>query len=135
MITPVTTVLDQWNSDSDAVAAGLEETRRVLETAELFWICTVRADGRPHATPLVAVWLDDALHFHTGSEEQKFANLRANPHVVLTTGCNQFQRLTATLTATAAANGKVSLSGKQHPRTLARHAATGDMSGLKSRRS
>ncbi len=92
MITPVTTVLDQWNSDSDAVAAEWEETRRVLETAELFWICTVRADGRPHVTPLVAVWLDDALHFHTGSEEQKFANLRANPYVALTTGCDQWDR-------------------------------------------
>jgi hypothetical protein len=60
MITPVTTVLDQWNSDSDAVPARWEETHRVLEGAELFWISTVRADGRPHVTPLVAVWLDDA---------------------------------------------------------------------------
>jgi len=59
----------------------------VLETAELFWITTVRADGRPHVTPLVAVWLDDALYFSTGETEQKALNLRANPHVVLTTGC------------------------------------------------
>jgi nitroimidazol reductase NimA-like FMN-containing flavoprotein (pyridoxamine 5'-phosphate oxidase superfamily) len=92
MITPATTTLDQWNSDSDAVPAGWEETLRVLETAELFWISTVRSDGRPHVTPLVAVWLDDSLHFHTGADEQKFANLRANPHVVLTTGCNQWDR-------------------------------------------
>jgi hypothetical protein len=92
MITPVTTNLDQWNSDSDAVPAGWEETLLALETAELFWISTVRPDGRPHVTPLVAVWLDSALHFHTGADEQKFANLRANPHVVLTTGCNQWDR-------------------------------------------
>jgi nitroimidazol reductase NimA-like FMN-containing flavoprotein (pyridoxamine 5'-phosphate oxidase superfamily) len=39
---------------------------------------------------LVAVWADEAIHFHTGAEEQKFANLRANPHVVLTTGCNRW---------------------------------------------
>jgi nitroimidazol reductase NimA-like FMN-containing flavoprotein (pyridoxamine 5'-phosphate oxidase superfamily) len=44
----------------------------------------------PHVTPLVAVWADGAIHFHTGAEEQKFANLRANPHVVLTTGCNRW---------------------------------------------
>ena len=44
-------------------------------------------DGRPHVTPLVAVWLDDALHFATGSSEQKAVNLRTNPHVVVTTGC------------------------------------------------
>lgn len=47
MITPVTSTLDQWNSDSDAVPAGWEETRRVLETAELFWISTVRPTGGP----------------------------------------------------------------------------------------
>ncbi len=27
---------------------------------------TVRPDGRPHVTPLLAVWADDALHFCTG---------------------------------------------------------------------
>jgi nitroimidazol reductase NimA-like FMN-containing flavoprotein (pyridoxamine 5'-phosphate oxidase superfamily) len=91
MSTPVTT-LDQRYSDHDAVAAEWDETRRVLEAAELFWISTVRADGRPHVTPLVAVWVDGALHFHTGAEEQKFANLRASPHVVLTTGCNGWDR-------------------------------------------
>ena len=63
-----------------------------MQTAELFWISTVRPDGRPHVTPLVAVWVDRAIHFHTGAEEQKFANLRTNPHVVLTTGCNQWDR-------------------------------------------
>lgn len=89
MNTPVTT-LDQRNSDVDAIPAGWDETRRVLEAAELFWISTVRADGRPHVTPLVAVWLDGAIHFHTGADEQKAANLRANPHVVLTTGCNRW---------------------------------------------
>jgi nitroimidazol reductase NimA-like FMN-containing flavoprotein (pyridoxamine 5'-phosphate oxidase superfamily) len=92
MTAPVSTRLDERYSDHDATAAGWEETRRALETAELFWISTVRADGRPHVTPLVAVWLDDALHFHTGAQEQKFANLRTNPWVVLTTGCNEWDR-------------------------------------------
>jgi general stress protein 26 len=91
MNTPVTK-LDPRYSQPDAVAAGWEETRRVLESAELFWISTVRADGRPHVTPVVAVWAEGALHFSTGSEEQKFANLRANPHVVLTTGCNRWDQ-------------------------------------------
>jgi nitroimidazol reductase NimA-like FMN-containing flavoprotein (pyridoxamine 5'-phosphate oxidase superfamily) len=66
-----------------------EETRRVLETAELFWLSTVRADGRPHVTPLVAVWHDGAIHFTTADTAQKTVNLRGNPHVILTTGCNQ----------------------------------------------
>src|SRR5437762_9356817 len=68
-----------------------EETRRVLETAELFWLSTVRADGRPHVTPLVAVWLDGALHFTTGASEQKAVNLNGNSHVILTTGCNRWE--------------------------------------------
>jgi len=90
MKTPVTAV-DQRFSDPGSVAVGWDETRRALETAELFWITTVRADGRPHVTPLVAVWLDDAIHFCTGSTEQKAVNLTANPHVILTTGCNGWQ--------------------------------------------
>ena len=70
-----------------------EETRRVLETAELFWLSTVRADGRPHVTPLVAVWHDGAIHFTTADTAQKTVNLRGNPHVILTTGCNQTEGL------------------------------------------
>jgi PPOX class probable F420-dependent enzyme len=91
MTTPVTT-LDQQYSDPRATATGWEETRAALEAAELFWISTVRADGRPHVTPVVAVWADGAVCFSTGAGEQKFANLRANPHVVLTTGCNSWDR-------------------------------------------
>ena len=64
---------------------------RVLETAELFWISTVRSDGRPHVTPLPAVWHDDRLHFCTGPAEQKAVNLAQNPHVALTTGSNRWK--------------------------------------------
>jgi general stress protein 26 len=88
---PVTT-LDTRFSDPDAVAIEWDETRRVVEQAELFWIATVRTDGRPHVTPLVAVWLENAIHFCTGPSEQKAVNLRTNPHVVLTTGCNEWER-------------------------------------------
>jgi PPOX class probable F420-dependent enzyme len=82
------TKLDQRYSDPAAVATEWEQTRGVLESAELFWLTTVRADGRPHVTPVVAVWSQEAIWFSTGAGEQKFANLRANPHVVLTTGRN-----------------------------------------------
>ena len=64
----------------------------MLEEAELFWISSVRTDGRPHVTPLVAVWLDGAVHFVTGAEEQKALNIRSNPHVILTTGCNRWEQ-------------------------------------------
>ena len=51
----------------------------------------MRADGRPHVTPLVAVWSDDALYFSTGADEQKAMNLQHNAHVILTTGCNGWE--------------------------------------------
>jgi len=86
------TTLDQRFSDPDAAAAGWEQTRRVLEEAQLSWICTVRADGRPHLTPLVAVWLDGALYFCTGAGEQKAVNLRVHPHVLLLTGCHRWEK-------------------------------------------
>ena len=90
MITPETT-LDTRFSDPDAVATGWDKTRRVLEQADLFWISTVRANGRPHVTPLVAIWLEDAIHFATGPDEQKAVNMRMNRYVTLTTGCNQWE--------------------------------------------
>nr|WP_258024998.1 pyridoxamine 5'-phosphate oxidase family protein [Streptomyces bambusae] len=59
-----------------------------LADAEVYWLTTVRPDGRPHVTPLIAVWADGALHFCTGPDERKARNLRTNPAVVLTTGRN-----------------------------------------------
>jgi len=85
---PITTIDLGHSSSPDAVATPWEETRRVLETAEVFWLATVRADGRPHVTPVKPAWLDGTLYFSTGSIAQKLKNLRGNPHVVLTTGCN-----------------------------------------------
>jgi general stress protein 26 len=87
MGTPMTS-LDARFSDPAARPTPWDDAARVLETAELFWITTVRADGRPHVTPLVAVWLDGAVHFCTGESEQKALNLRTNPHVILMTGNN-----------------------------------------------
>lgn len=57
-----------------------------LKAADTFWISSVRNDGRPHVTPLIAVWLDEALLFTTGPEEVKAANLAANAACALTTG-------------------------------------------------
>ncbi len=88
----MTPELDRRFSDPDANAIPWASARGVLEEAQLSWVTTVRADGRPHVTPLVAVWLDDALHFCTGADEQKGHNLAFNPHVVLTTGCNTWDR-------------------------------------------
>ena len=87
---PTTAELDPRFSDPTAEAVSWDDARRVVEDAQLAWLTTVRADGRPHVTPLVAVWLDDALHFCTGPDEQKGHNLAGNAHVALTTGCNRW---------------------------------------------
>lgn len=91
MNTPVIE-LDKRFSGPGAQATPWAEVRASLENAQISWMTTVRADGRPHVTPLVAVWLDDTAHFTTGAGEQKAVNLTRNPHIVLTTGCNQWDQ-------------------------------------------
>jgi hypothetical protein len=77
--------------DPESAPTPWADALRVLESAELFWISTVRRDGRPHVTPLPAVWHEDRLHFCTGAEEQKAVNLAGNPWVALTTGANRWK--------------------------------------------
>ena len=60
----------------------------VLGEAEVFWLSTVRPDGRPHVTPLLAAWSLDGICFTTGGQERKAQNLEHNPRCVLTTGTN-----------------------------------------------
>lgn len=35
---------------------------------EMFWLSTVRRDGRPHVTPLPTVWLDGRLHLRCAGQ-------------------------------------------------------------------
>ena len=84
--------LDPRFSDPEAAPTSWSDACRALERADLSWISTVRRDGRPHVSPLVAIWLDDRLYFTTGATEQKAINLTANRQVVLTTGCNTWDR-------------------------------------------
>ena len=65
--------------------------RDALAAAELYWLTTVRADGRPHVTPLVGVWVDEGFVFCTGSEEQKARNLAHHGDVAVTTGVNTWK--------------------------------------------
>lgn len=82
------TKLDQRFSSPDAAATDWTDGRERFEAAELYWLSTVREDGRPHVTPLISVWLDEAAYFCTGADEQKAKNLARNPNCILTTGCN-----------------------------------------------
>ena len=82
------TELDQQFSSEGATVTPWTEARERLERAEVYWLATVRPEGQPHVTPLIAVWLDGALFFHTGPSERKAKNLAHNAHCVITTGCN-----------------------------------------------
>jgi general stress protein 26 len=83
--------LDARFSAPGASATAWADVLRTIQDAELFWISTVRSDGRPHVTPLPVVWHDGAAYFCTGAEEQKGVNLTRNPHCVLTTGNNDWK--------------------------------------------
>jgi general stress protein 26 len=84
--------LDRRFSDPDAAPTPWPDVEGVLAEAELYWLTTVRRDGRPHVTPLIGVWQGGAMHFCTGLDEQKARNLEHSGHVVVTTGSNAWAR-------------------------------------------
>lgn len=83
--------LNEGFSEPGAAARPWAEVADVLSKSEMFWLSTVRRDGRPHVTPLPAIWLDGTLHFCAGSHEQKAKNLESNPRCILTTGTSQLR--------------------------------------------
>jgi general stress protein 26 len=84
------TELHPGYSDNHATATPWSDALGIVQEAKIFWLSTVRPDGRPHVTSLIAVWVDDALYFCTGEHERKRRNLAENQHCVLTTGCNTY---------------------------------------------
>jgi nitroimidazol reductase NimA-like FMN-containing flavoprotein (pyridoxamine 5'-phosphate oxidase superfamily) len=86
--TPTTTI-DQEYSSPGASALAWSDGQHELEAAEIYWVATVRPDGRPHVAPLLAAWLDGAIHFCTGPDERKAKNLDENPHCIVLTGTNR----------------------------------------------
>jgi hypothetical protein len=83
------TTLDGRFSSPDAIPTPWADGRQRIEAAELFWLSTVRPDGRPHVTPLISVWVDGAAYFCTGGDERKAKNLAENASCILTTGSNE----------------------------------------------
>jgi general stress protein 26 len=87
-----TTKFDSRFSQPEAGPTPWADAVEVLERAELYWLTTVRSDGRPHVTPLIGVVQEEAVHFCTGPGEQKARNLEHNSNVALTTGNNTWAR-------------------------------------------
>jgi pyridoxine/pyridoxamine 5'-phosphate oxidase len=84
--------IDSRFSDPVAGPTPWPEAAHALEHAELYWLTTVRPDGRPHVTPLIGVSSDGVVHFCTGLREQKARNLEHSSRVALTTGNNTWAR-------------------------------------------
>ena len=53
-----------------------------LTSATHVWIATTRPDGRPHAAPVWAVWIDGAIVFESGPNSRRARNIAVNPAVV-----------------------------------------------------
>ena len=43
----------------------------------------MHSDGRPHVVPVLAVWVDGALHFVASPTSRKARNLARDPHCVI----------------------------------------------------
>ena len=85
--------LDERFSGPDASPSSWGEVRARLEGAETYWLTTVREHGRPHSTPLVGVWHDDAFWFCTTSGEQKVRNLEHHADALVAVGSSAFEGL------------------------------------------
>ena len=55
------------------VAAQLTESKN-------YWLCSVRPDGRPHAIPRWAVYLDGRIYYDGSPETRHAQNIESNPH-------------------------------------------------------
>jgi pyridoxine/pyridoxamine 5'-phosphate oxidase len=71
-----------------ADASGAEqlpwsEAERWLVEARNYWVCTTRADGRPHAAPVWGFWRNGALVFSTSRSSAKGRNLARSREAVV----------------------------------------------------
>lgn len=87
-----TGVIDRRFSDPAAGPTPWSEVAQALERAELYWLTTVRADARPHVTPVVGIADSPRAYFCTGPDEQKAHNLEHHDQVALTTGTNTWAK-------------------------------------------
>ncbi len=65
-------------SDEKGLLPWSHVTERMAQALH-YWVCTVTPDGRPHATPVDGLWLDDQLYFGGSTETRRHKNLAANP--------------------------------------------------------
>ena len=57
--------------------------RGELERARLYWVVTVREDGRPHVVPVDGIWLEEAWYYGGSDQTVHHRSVVANPEVVM----------------------------------------------------
>ena len=55
------------------------------EDSRTSWLATTRPDGRPHLMPVIAFWIDGAMHMVVGEGTRKGRNLSADGRCVVAT--------------------------------------------------
>jgi hypothetical protein len=58
--------------------------REGLDEALIYWVASVRPDGRPHVTPIWGAWVDEAFWMEGSPRTRRFRNLAENPAAVVT---------------------------------------------------
>jgi hypothetical protein len=59
------------------------DVEKQLTASRNYWICSTRADGRPHAMPVWGFYVDGVVLFGTGRETLKAKNMARNPNIVV----------------------------------------------------
>ena len=54
-----------------------------MQAAHNYWIATTSPGGRPHATPVWGVWVDETFYFDGSPKTRRGRDLAANPAVAV----------------------------------------------------
>jgi nitroimidazol reductase NimA-like FMN-containing flavoprotein (pyridoxamine 5'-phosphate oxidase superfamily) len=60
------------------------DARARLSESRFYWLATTGSNGGPHVRPVLAVWVDDALHSTSNPTAVKARNLGHDPHAAFT---------------------------------------------------
>jgi hypothetical protein len=73
--------------DGPTTSWALAEARLANPSSpQTWWLATVRPDGAPHLMPIIAYWVEGAVHFVVGEGTRKGRNLAADERCVIATG-------------------------------------------------
>lgn len=63
-----------------------EQVDELLRDAAVYWVASVRPDGRPHVVPRDGMWVDDAWYYGGSDATVHNRNLRSNPSLTMHIG-------------------------------------------------